>query len=101
MKKRFAAVIAAAVFALSPAAKAATSPIILINGTYAGNETMATIRNNTTYVSLRSISEHLNPDGVITWKNNTATIKTKDMTLTAIEGDKYLIVNGEKIHISH
>ena len=101
MKKRFAAVIAAAVLALSPTVTAATKPIVSINGTFAGNETMATIRNNTTYVSLRSISEHLDPDGVITWENNTAIIKTKDMTLTAKEGDKYLVINGKKVHIPH
>ena len=101
MKKRFAAVFAAAVFALSPAAMSASSPVVLINGTAAGSDIMANIWNDTTYVSLRSIAATLDPDSVITWENSTAKVQTNDLLLTAREGDTYLSVNGSKIYTSY
>lgn len=97
MKKRFAAVIAAAVFALSPTVKAAASPTLTINGSAAGRDAMAQIMNDTTYVSLRSISNSLAPDSVITWENKTATVQTGSLTLSARESDTYITVNGTKI----
>lgn len=97
MKMRFAAVFAAAVFTLSPSALAAPEPVVIINGTAVGSEAMAEIWNNTTYVSLRYVSESLDPSCIITWKNNTAFVQTNGMTLTARENDTYFSVNGTKI----
>ena len=100
MKKRFAAVFAAAVFALSPAA-AASGPTLTINGAVAGTDAMAQIMNDTTYVSLRSISASLDPASVITWENGTATVQTDNLTLSARESDTYITVNGTKVKVPH
>lgn len=99
MKLRFAAAIAAAIFALSPAASAAPESTVTINGTAVGSSAMARIWNNTTYISLRYISESLDPNCVIIWDNNTAFVQTNSMELTAREGDTYLTVNGAKIAV--
>lgn len=101
MKKRLVAAFAASVFALSPAAIAASKPIVSINGITAGSEAMANIWNNTTYVSLRSIATTLEPSSVITWENNTAIVQTDTLKLTAQEGDTYINVNGRKVDVSY
>ena len=99
MKKRFAAVFAAAVFVISPAALAASNPVVSINGTVAGSEVMANLWNNTTYVSLRSVAASLDSASVILWENNTAKVQTENLTLTAREGDTYISVNGRKVSV--
>ena len=99
MKKRFAAVFAAAVLVLSPATMAASAPVVSINGTIAGSEAMANLWNNTTYVSLRSVAKSLDPASVIIWENDTAKVQTKSLTLTAREGDTYISVNGRNVSV--
>lgn len=99
MKKRIAAVLAAAVLALSPAAAAASRPVLIINGIAAGHDAMANIWNNTTYVSLRSVSIALDPSSIISWENGTATIRTDSLTLTARTGDTYVTVNGQNVKV--
>ncbi len=99
MKKRFAAVFAAAVLALSPAAMAVSTPDVIINGTAAGNDAMARILNNTTYVSLRSVAASLDPACAILWENNTAKVQTEHLTLTAQAGDTYINVNGRSVAV--
>lgn len=99
MKKRFAAVFAAAVLALSPAVLAAPDPLVTINGSAVRSEAMACILDNTTYVSLRSVSRSLDPSCIVTWENNTAFVRSNGMTLTAQEGDTYFTVNGKNISV--
>ena len=99
MKLRFATIIVSAFIALSPAAIAAPETTVSINGTAMGSEAMAGIWNNTTYVSLRSFSESLDPDCVIIWENNTASVQTNGMTLTARAGDTYICLNNTKISV--
>lgn len=99
MKKRIAAIAAAVTLLLSPAAKAASTPFLTINGTVAGNDAMANIQNGTTYVSLRSISNSLDDSCIVIWENSTAKVQTDDMTLTARPGDTYIKVNGTTIHV--
>ncbi len=99
MKKRFAAVFAAAILTISPAATAASTPDVLINGTVAGSDVMANIWNNTTYVSLRSMAASLDPTSEILWENNTATVQAGQLTLTARAGDTYINVNGRNISV--
>ena len=99
MKKRIAAVFVAAVLATSPAAVAASAPILSINGAIAGSEAMANIWNDTTYVSLRSVASSLDPTSVILWEDSTAKVQTENLTLTAREGDTYINVNGHKVSV--
>lgn len=100
MKKQIAAVAVAVTLLLSPAATAASTPFLTIDGTTAGSDAMASIINGTTYVSLRSISNSLDDSCVITWENNTAKVQTDDMTLTARPGDTHITLNGTRINIT-
>ena len=93
--------LAATILALSPAAFAASAPGLTIDGTVAGSEAMTTIWNNTTYVSLRSVSHSLNDSCIITWESGTAKVQTDSVTLTARPGDTYLIVNGTKVNVPY
>lgn len=99
MKKRIAAVFAVAVLTLSPAATAVSKPALIINGIHAGSDAMATIWNDTTYVSLRSVSSTLDPSSTISWNNGTAKIQTQNLTLTARNNDTYVNINGSKVNV--
>lgn len=99
MKKRIAAVFAVAILILSPTATAASKPVLIINGKTAETDVMANIYNNTTYVSLRSVSSILDPASIISWETGTAKIRTKNLTFTARAGDTYVKINGSKINV--
>ncbi len=99
MKKQIAAVAAAVTLLLSPAAKAASTSFLTIDGISVGSDAMASIQNGTTYVSLRSISNSLDNSCIITWENNTAKVQADDLTLTARPGDKYITVNGNYVSV--
>ena len=101
MKKRIAAVFTAVVLTLSPAASAASAPELVVNGAVVGSDAMTSIWNNTTYVSLRSVSSRLDPSCVVTWENNTAKVQTSDLTVTAREGDTYITLNGTKYGVPY
>lgn len=99
MKKLFAAAGAALILVLSPTASAAASPSLTINGVPAGHEAMATIWNNTTYVSLRTVSSSLDSNASITWEDGTAYVHTENFLLTARPGENHLTVNDETISV--
>lgn len=98
MKKIIAATGAALILMLSPVS-AAQAPCLTINGVQTGHEAMATITNNTTYVSLRNVSSILDDNAVITWENGTAFVNSEDLLISAKPGNKYITVNGEVISV--
>lgn len=95
MKKRIAAAGAALLLALSTPALASASPLVTIDGVPVGAEAMATTRNNTTYVSLRTMSTALDSNARVTWENGTAYVRTSDLLIAARPGENSLTVNGE------
>ena len=101
MKRLIAAAGAVLILTLSPAVGASASPFLTINGVAAGSETMATIHNNTTYVSLRNASSSLNEGAEITWKNGTAYVRTDNFLLSAQPGNNYITVNETIISVPH
>lgn len=59
----------------------------------------ATVRNNTTYVSLRAVTQALQPDALILWTGDRASAEGQDFSLTAQPGALYLEVNGRALYI--
>lgn len=100
MKRFLAATGAALILTLSPAI-AANSSSLTINGVLTGSDAMTTIKNNTTYVSLRNVSSSLDSRAVITWENNTAYVSTEHFLLSAKPGNNYVTVNDETISVPY
>lgn len=65
---------------------------VLVDGTPV--DASARVYNNTTYVSLRTISEALYPDGTVSWEDGQAVVRTALGTLTARPGDCYIAADG-------
>ncbi len=86
--------------ALSPVASAANTVTLMVDGVALGNTSMATLHENTTYASLRAVTESLDEQAVISWDNGTAHVKSEYIQLSARPGANYLMINGEKINIS-
>lgn len=59
----------------------------------------ATVRNHTTYVSLRAVTQALQPDALILWTGDRALAEGDNFTLTAQPGALYLEVNGRALYI--
>lgn len=59
----------------------------------------ATVRNNTTYVSLRAVVETLRPDAAVFWSDGQAAAEDSGLSLTARPGNLYLEVNGRALYI--
>ena len=59
----------------------------------------ATVRNDTTYVSLRAVVEALRPDAVVLWADGRAAAEGSGLSLTAQPGDLYLESNGRALYI--
>ena len=62
-------------------------------------EAAATVRENTTYVSLRAVVQALAPEAGIQWTGSCALAEGEDFTLTARPGALYLEVNGRALYI--
>lgn len=57
----------------------------------------ATVLSNTTYVSLRTMTEVLRPDSSISWGNGQVTVRAGRFTLSAAPGNLYLEANGRTL----
>lgn len=99
MKRLLAVAGAALLLVLSPPAAAAYTPPLMVNGISIGSEAMATVWDNTTYVSLRVVSNALDQNAVVSWENNAAYVYTNDLVLSARPGDYYITVNGERVSV--
>ncbi len=100
MKKLLAAAGAALILTLSPAA-AASAPSLTINGVAADSAAMATVWNDTTYVSLRTVSSALDGSAKAAWEDGTAYVRTDSLLLSARPGENYLTVNGQDLPVLH
>lgn len=100
MKKRICAVLAAVIVTLSvlsPASSASMpAPVLNLDGAKLGSSSMATLINGTTYVSIRNVSTAFDQNAAVSWKNNTAYIKTGSVQISARPGNAYITVNGVK-----
>lgn len=95
MKKMLIAAGLAAALTLT-SVSAAAAPSLSVNGAQMGDETLAAVWSNTTYVSLRAVSNALNGGAEITWENGCAYVRTEELTLSARPGDTAITVNGQR-----
>lgn len=60
----------------------------------------ARVVNNTTYVSLRTVSNLLAPDARVSWNGGAARVEGDGLTLTAVPGQNYIKVNDRVFYIA-
>ncbi len=60
----------------------------------------APVYDNTTYVSLRAVSQALCPEVSVSWEEDRAVVRSADVTLTAQPGDAVLLHNGETVPLN-
>ena len=102
MKRKLAGMFLAAALttaALSPAAQAAQAPRLVVNGSSLGTDAMATVVQNTTYVSLRAVSTALAPEAAVTWEQGSAMVRASGLTITATPGASQIYVNGSTVSV--
>ena len=78
-----------------------TPPLAAGEVTVAGRavEAAATVRESTTYVSLRAVVQALAPEAGIQWTGSCALAEGEDFTLTAQPGNCWLEVNGRALYV--
>ena len=97
MKKWCASVLLCAALLLGPSAQAAGS--VLVDGAPLENNASAQVRNNTTYVALRTVAQALRPTATVVWENGQATVRDSTLSLTARPGSIYIAANDRAIYL--
>ena len=97
MKKWCASALLCAALLLGPSAQAAGS--VLVDGAPLENNASAQVRNNTTYVSLRTVAQALRPTATVVWENGQATVRDSTLSLTARPGSIYIAANDRAIYL--
>lgn len=83
--------------ALLTAGPASAAGRVSVNG--APVEAAAQVRDNTTYVSLRAVTEALMPQASVAWRQGRAEVSAPGLSLTARPGTLYLEANGRALYI--
>ncbi len=97
MKKWCASALLCAALLLGPKAQAAGS--VLVDGAPLENNAFAQVRNNTTYVSLRTVTQALRPTATVVWENGQAAVWDSALSLTARPGSIYIEANDRAIYL--
>ncbi len=63
-------------------------------------EAHATVYENTTFVSLRAVSQAIRPDAEVSWADGRATVQGEGLSLSAQPGDDAFIYNGRRLPLS-
>ena len=83
---------------MAAAIPAADAIDLQVNG--AQVEVTAQVRDNTTYVALRQMSQLLWPGAQVDWRDGQAVVQAEGLDLTARPGDLYLQANGRALYIA-
>lgn len=98
--KRFLAAAGCALLLSTPlSAAAAPAPALTVNGIDYTAEAMTTMWSNTTYVSLRTLSDVLDNCAVVSWEDGVAWVQSENLLLSAKPGGDYILINGEKVSV--
>ena len=89
--------IAALALGLTVTAAPCMAAEIYIDGSAANVETI--VEQNTTYVGLRQLINHLDPDAYVAWETDRAVIRSDTLTLTAVPGALYIEANGRTLFV--
>lgn len=83
---------------LGSSADGADLPALYINGT--ASDAVAYVENGTTYVSLRTVAQALDPEAQIAWEDGRAVVRGDEIELSAVPGQQWLTVNERCLYIS-
>lgn len=95
----YTAVTAAAGVALSEAEIVADDDTLLVDGRPASLETMRTVVDGVTYVSLKAMALELDSTATVTWNGGTAGVTTAHLSLTAQQGQRYVVANERYLYV--
>lgn len=73
-------------------------PRLEINGREAAG--VAHVENGVTYVSLRTVSEYLDPNAQVSWEKGRAVVRGEGLELSAVPGQKWLTSNNKYFYIA-
>ncbi len=73
-------------------------PQLFVNGVSLQNAETTTI-SDSTYVSIRSIVEALDPSAKVTWENGQLLATGKNFSITARPGNPYMVVNDRYLYV--
>ena len=73
--------------------------VLTVNGQNLWDQAGARLVEDTTYVSLRAVSQVLAPGAQVDWEDGTAQVRAGGVSLTARPGDQWLKVNGRALYI--
>lgn len=59
------------------------------------------IYEQTTYVSLRSVTMALRPDAVVAWESDHAVVTADGLSITAYPNKKYMVANGRYLYLPY
>ena len=74
-------------------------PDILVNGSSIREETVRVIVDGSTYISASSLIRALLPDADLRWQDNTLSVKVTGLSMTAVPGNAYFLVNGRYLYV--
>lgn len=77
-----------------------TDPWINLDGNTVEN-IYSFIYQQTTYASLRSLTQALRPDAIVTWEGDHAAVIAEGLTITVYPEQRYLVANGRYLYLPH
>lgn len=81
------------------AGRAAASATVEVDGRALDTQALPQIVRNTTYVSLRGVSQALRPDAEVTWEGSYAAVYADGLELSVRPGAHYIEVNGRALYV--
>lgn len=75
-------------------------PSIFVDGVAIETEELSTYEQ-TTYVSLRSVTMALRPDATVTWDGDHASVTASGLSITVYPNQKYMIANGRYLYLPY
>ncbi len=77
-----------------------TNPRISIDGVAVEN-ICSFVYQQTTYVSLRSATQAIRPDAIVTWDGDHATVTAEGLTITVYPDQCYFVANGRYLYLPY
>ena len=79
-------------------AETSEGPRVLVDGVVIANAAPS-VYEQTTYVSLRSVTMALRPDASVTWEGDHAAVTAEGLTITVYPEKCYLVANGRYLYL--
>lgn len=96
MKKRLAA-LALGLTMMTGWVEAKELPVLQIEGEVV--DAVSHVESGTTYIGLRSVARAMDEEAVVTWESGAAMVRTEDLELRAVPGEKWICANGRYLYV--